>query len=97
MTYFRVTYSDFLRTTWNVKMHIPRPQLWRVYQVEAGHSNVYFEQLINLRLVIPGEVLSQRVYRGELVSFSLCKSGREGSELIQRTYAVRERRLGSCG
>ena len=47
-----------------LKMHIPRPQLWRVYQVEVGHSNVYFEQLINLRLVIPGEVFSQRVYKG---------------------------------
>ena len=80
-----------------LKMHIPRPQLWRVYQVEVGHSNVYFKQLINLRLVIPGEVLSQRVYRGELVSFSLCKSGRGGSELIQRNYAVKKRILGSYG
>ena len=80
-----------------LKMHIPRPQLWRVYQVEVGHSNVYFKHLINLRLVIPGEVLSQRVYRGELVSFSLCKSGRGGSELIQRNYAVKKRSLGSYG
>jgi hypothetical protein len=74
-----------------LKMHIPRPKLWRVYQVEVGHSNVYFKQLINLRLFIPGEVLSQKVYRGELVSFSLCKSGRGGTELIQRNYAVKEK------